>query len=222
MAYVREIASIMVAVPLLAAAFIPVVPIMADGDSSSGKITGNPFLAPIFFTMRFFVSHRGFTHGIPGIALVGLILWFLSQFHLDPLAILFFDLISLSILWTVLKKGWIRVLLSVLLVVFSPMLLDVAYYHAFLLAMFILYVSHMPGDIITSEGLTIIEIGSFKIHIQIPIFSFDAGGWIERRVIYPILILAIAYFLIGELDFWKVKFLSEGMELIRIYKQLFF
>lgn len=215
---VRELAKVTAMIPVVAIPYLFIASLAPDGDGN-GAITKHWILAPGFFVLRFFVSHRGFTHRVEWIALLWFLLWLLSRIQLTLPMVAIGTAISLTILWTVFNKNWIRTILTCIMVFFAPLLLIPAYFEAFLIAFFVAYVCHMFGDVVTSEGWTIAKLGSKRIHIQLP-FAFNAGWWFERTIIYPILCVSIIYFIFWEFDFWKVKLLKESGDLIEIYKSL--
>lgn len=60
-------AATVASLPIVALPYIiSICPVIPDGDGN-GIITQNWLLAPGFWILRLFVSHRGFTHQIPGI-----------------------------------------------------------------------------------------------------------------------------------------------------------
>lgn len=122
-------------------------------------------------------------------------------------------------LWTVVEHRHIRKFLAVVLVAFSPILTIETYYHAFLIGCFISYISHMFGDALTNEGWTLLKIGGFQIRIQLPI-AFKAGSMFETHVVYPLLFLALGYVFFMDADFWKLKLLKEGHDLLMVYKSI--
>lgn len=195
------------------------VPLVPDGDSN-GKITDVWYLKPGFWILSVFVSHRGFTHNAFGISAVAAGLWILHSAGPSPLWIAACALLTVPVIFAVLDDNRIAAALSVLLVALSPRLLEAQYYSAFLLSLFVLYVSHMLGDLPTSEGWTVLKLGSFKAHLQLPV-AFDAGGFFEKAAVYPALAAAMAFFLYEDRSYWMAKAAAEFSALPTAWEHFF-
>lgn len=205
--------------PLAAWPVVPVVPLVPDGDSN-GKITDVWYLRPGFWILSLFVSHRGFTHNLFGVSAVAAGLWILHSAGPSPLWIAACVLLTVPVIFAVLDDNRIAAALSVLLVALSPRLLEAQYYSAFLLSLFVLYVSHMLGDLPTSEGWTVLKLGSFKAHLQLPV-AFDAGGFFEKAAVYPALVAAMAFFLYEDRAYWLAKAAAEFSTLPSAWEHFF-
>jgi len=194
------------------------VVLMPDWDWG-WAITRNWFLAPGFWIMRRFVSHRWFTHDIRWILLFGVICIALSMVNLNLLTLAIFNFFAVSIIWVVIDNKRLKYLFVLWAVLSSPLLLNPIYWHSFLLGAFISYILHMFWDAPTDEGWDIINFLWVKLRVIFP-FAFDAWGWFEKRIIYPVLILLLIFFVFGAKDFWYAKMIQEFYALIKAYTNL--
>lgn len=178
-------------VPLAAAPVIAASSILPDGDGG-GKIARVWFLRPVFFLLSPFLSHRGFTHRLEGIALFCFGIWALTSrqptaAHAAGVCALF-AMVSLS----VFESRAARWGFALLCVPLYFALLDPAAYRATLFAAAAAYVSHPLADALSTEGWVPFALGKLRAKIRPP-FAFRVGGGFESGILYPAMGAAIAW-----------------------------
>jgi len=219
--------------PLIAIPYILIFSILPDWDWN-WKINHAYFTDPsswtkiypleVFFKiMRLFTKHRWFTHRIEWIATVFIWLLALSFLKFDLAWLIIFNLISIWFLFSILDNKIIKYLMSGIIVIFSPLLMNPEHYYFFLIACALWYTSHMLWDAITHERWTIFKFFKFEIKIPYPKFlTFRAGGSFELKVLYPIFWLTIFYLIYLKYEFLLNKIFVEFISVLWIWKSILF
>ena len=125
----------------------------------------------------------------------------------------------LGVILTVFERGPVSMAFSWIMLLISPLLLIQTNFLLVLVATFLGYISHGPGDAITSEGWKPVKVFGWEINLKLP-FAMNAGGGTETFIVYPLLMVAIIAIVYLDADFWKLKLLKEGYDLLMVYKSL--
>lgn len=218
-------------IPLITIPYMAIVTMLPDSDIKNWRIN-RTVLWPIWVIIRYFVNHRWFTHRLSWILFFWMILFLLSLIwtNIIILAIISFlaitciwilvDDFRINIFWIKIKKIWwvrfdnklIDKFLTVLIVLFFPLLLIPEIYNSFLIGLFFAYIFHMFWDALSKEWWTIIKIpfSNKEIKFQLPKkLSFRVGWKVERNLIKTILRVTLVILIYIERDFFINKFIYE-------------
>lgn len=186
------------ALPLIAIPYIIFFTILPDGDTK-WRVTKIWFLKPWFYFLRLFTKHRGFTHRIEWIFVVWLLLYLLSQTEYIQIYFIPLILLSINVIWVIVRNIWIKKFLIALLVIFCWSLYDINIMNGLLIACFIAYVWHMIWDALSTEWWTIIKFWKEKLKFQLPkLLSFNVWWNFEVYLLRPALyFMFVSYVLLN-------------------------
>lgn len=189
--------------PIISIPFMILATTLPDSDGNTRL--KRTILAPAVLIINLITSHRWATHDIRWIAIVAAALYFLYLLwtNIVVLALISFFAVTITMvmiddvrpkfLWlkfNILPPKIIEGTLIAIILIFFPILLIPEIYSAFLVSIFFAYVWHMFGDMPSREWWT--PFITNKLKIQLPyLMSFKVGGFVERKIIQPLLMIAL-------------------------------
>ena len=196
--------------PIIAIPFILMFTILPDMDSNKAWINKVWYLKIGFAIVRLFVKHRGFTHRIEGIICLWLLL-ILSYVYLEVnvLSITLIILIALSMVSLIFYNSYIKKILYLILIVFSPTLLVPGILEYTLIACGFAYIFHMIWDAFSKEWWEIIKIWKISLKLGLPKKIWYRVWWSSEKVLFFIFSALLILIIVWNLDFFINKVITE-------------
>lgn len=216
--------------PLISLPYQAIVTCLPDIDTPKTRFKRS-ILLPAALIIWFFAKHRWFTHRLSWILSFSFITYLLYLWGTNIITVSIYSFLAITIIWLLiddfkLNIFWFRITkffwrkfdpklidktLSLIILLFSPTLLDETNYVFFLISLNVAYIFHMLWDAFSKEWWTIIELPGKKnkIKFQMPSFLAFKVWWFIERKIKTILIVMLILLLIFDFNFILSKIIED-------------